>query len=200
MPDVGSGVHDHSMPGGNVYVAQQFDEPDFAKTVAAKLASAITLQAFAAPDGVHVVVINSGAGHAFPTGVTDIREPWLEADAVDGQGNVVATYGAPDSTGLLPAVASRSSRLGIDIAGADGGLLYRHELTAMTSIPFERVVPSGSSIEVVIPTPATLPAGATGFQAVLYYHNVRTSYYRDATGSTTGSAPAVEVARVAVSQ
>ncbi len=90
--------------------------------------------------------------------------------------------------------------MGLDIAGADGGLLYRHELTAMTSIPFERLVPSGGSIEVVIPTPSTPPAGATGYQAVLYYHNVRTTYYRDATGTATGSAPAVEVARVAVSQ
>jgi len=197
VPDVGMGVHDHSMPGGNVYIAQQFGETAFAQTVAAKLASAISLQAFDAPDGVHAVVINTGAGHAFPTGVTDIREPWLEAHAVDGQGNVVASFGAPDSTGLLPAGASR---LGIDIAGADGGLLYRHELTEMQSIPFERVVPSGGSIEVVIPTPSTLPAGATGYQVVLYYHNVRTTYYRDATGSATGAAPAVEVARVQVSQ
>jgi DNA-binding beta-propeller fold protein YncE len=197
MPDVGMGVHDHSVPGGNVYVAQQFGETAFAQEVAAKMASAIQLQAFAAPDGVHVVVLNTGAGHAFPTGVTDIREPWLEAHAVDNGGNVIASYGAPDSTGLLPPDATR---LGVDIAGADGGLLYRHELTAMTSIPFDRVVPAGSSVEVVIPTPSTLPTGATGYQAVLYYHNIRTPYYRDAMGDMTGSAPAVEVAHVAVSQ
>jgi DNA-binding beta-propeller fold protein YncE len=197
VPDVGQGVHDHSMPGGNVYVAQQFGEAAFAQTVAQKLASAIQLQAFAASDGVHVVVINSGAGHAFPTGVTDIREPWLEAHAVDGQGHVIATYGGPDSTGLIPPDAPR---LGLDIAGADGGLLYRHELTEMRSAPFERVVPASGSIEIVIPTPSTMPTGATGYQVVLYYRNVRTTYYRDATGDATGTAPSVEVAHVAVSQ
>lgn len=197
VPEVKPGVHDHSMPGGNVYVAQQFGETAFAQTVAAKLASAITLQAFDALDGVHAVVLNTGSGHAFPTGVTDIREPWVEAHAIDSQGNVIASYGSPDSTGLLPANAAR---LGMDIAGADGGLLYRHELTETTSIPFERVVPAGQSVEVVIPTPSSLPAGAMGYEVVLYYHNVRTQYYRDATGDTTASAPAVEVARVGVSQ
>jgi hypothetical protein len=39
-----------------------------------------------------------------------------------------------------------------------------------------------------------------GYQVVLYYHNVRTPYYRDATGDATGSAPAIEVAKVGVSQ
>src|SRR5262249_17428513 len=53
MPDDGTGVHDHSAPGGNVYVAQAFNEPDFATTVQQKLKSAIQLQASVAPDGVH---------------------------------------------------------------------------------------------------------------------------------------------------
>jgi hypothetical protein len=196
VPDVGQGVHDHSMPGGNVYVAQQFGETAFAQTVAAKLASAIQLQAFSAHDGIHVVVQNVGSGHAFPTGVTDIREPWVEAQAIDTNGNVVQSYGGPDSTGLVPASAAR---LGMDIAAADGGVLLKHELTEATSIPFYQAVPSGSAIEVVIPVPETPPTGAVGFQAVLYYRNVRTTYYRDATGDATGSAPTVQVAKVAVS-
>ncbi len=197
VTEVSPGVHDHSMPGGNVYVAQQFGETAFAQTVAAKLASAVTLQAFAALDGVHAVVLNTGAGHAFPTGVTDIREPWVEVHAIDTQGKVIQSYGSPDTTGLLPLA---TARFGMDIAGADGGLLYRHELTEATSIPFQRVVPAGQSVEVVIPTPTSLPAGAMGYEAVLYYHNVRTPYYRDATGDAGSSAPAVEVARVGVSQ
>ena len=52
----------------------------------------------------------------------------------------------------------------------------------------------------MIPTPSMLPTGATGYQVVLYYRNVRTTYYRDATGDATGTAPSVEVAHVAVSQ
>jgi hypothetical protein len=194
MADDGSGTHDHSAPGGNVYLAQTFDDAGFAATVGQKLSSAITLSASSAPDGVHVLVMNTGAGHAFPTGVTDVREPWVEVQALDANKKVVATYGGPDTAGIVPATAAR---LGMDIATPDGGLLYRHELTSATRIPFERVVPAQSSIELVVPVPAVMPSTVTEVDAVLLYHNVRTQYFQAASGGT-GQAPQVEVARVAV--
>ena len=55
--------------------------------------------------------MNTGAGHAFPTGVTDIREPWVEVQALDASQNVLATYGGPDATGLVP-LAARAARDG----------------------------------------------------------------------------------------
>jgi hypothetical protein len=180
-----------------VYIAQAFDEPDFATTVGKKLSSAIRLQASAAADGVHVLVMNVGAGHAFPTGVTDIREPWIEVQALDGGRTLLSTYGGPDSTGLVPLSAPR---MGMDIAAADGTLLYRHELTQATRIPFERLLPAQTSIEVVVPVPLALPPGATELDAVLKYRNIRTQYYRAATDDATGHAPDVEVARAAVGQ
>ena len=197
MADDGTGVHDHSAAGGNVYMAQAFGEADFATTVAKRLSSAIRLQASPAQDGVHVLVMNVGAGHAFPTGVTDVREPWVEVQAIDGSGKLLARWGGPDSSGLVPPTAAR---FGMDIAQADGTLLYRHELTQMTRIPFERAIPARGTMEVVVPVPATLPQGTSEFDAVLYYRNVRTTYYRAATGDATGHAPDVEVARVAVGQ
>ena len=142
-------------------------------------------------------MLNSGAGHSFPTGVTDIREPWVEVQVLDGGGNIMAVYGGVDSTGLLP---SSAARLGMDIAGADGGVLYHHELTEVTSVPFERLVPARGSIELVVALPETLPNTATELDAVLLYRNVRTPYYRAATGDMTGNAPDVEVARVQVGQ
>ena len=197
MPDHGNGTHDHSAPGGNVYVATQFGESDFVTTETQKIQTAITLQASQGPDGVHVLVMNTGAGHSFPTGVTDIREPWVELQAMDSSGSLLAVVGGPDSTGLIP---SGAARLGMDIADADGGILYRHELTEAKSIPFERVVPAQSALELVVPVPATLPPTTTQIDAVLLYRNVRTEYFRAATGDATGAAPDVEVARVRVTQ
>jgi hypothetical protein len=195
MPDDGSGTHDHSAPGGNVYIAQAFNEPDFATTVGKKLSSAIKLHAFAAGDGIHVLVLNVGAGHAFPTGVTDVREPWVEIQAVDVNQNVLARYGGPDSTGLIPASAGR---MGMDIASADGTVLLSHELTNTTRIPFERVVPAQSQIEIVVQGPTTSVPGSSEIDAVLYYRNVRTTYFRAAMNDATGHAPDVEVARIRV--
>jgi len=198
MADDGTGVHDHAAPGGNVAVAEAFGETDFAATVTQKLKSAIQLQAFVAPDGVHVLVMNVGSGHAFPTGVTDVREPWVEVQALDANQNVVERYGSVDgSSGLLPPGAAR---LGMDIAASDGTVLYRHELTQATRLPFQRLVPAQSSVELVVPIPASLPPAATNLDAVLYYRNVRTAYYRLASGDATGHAPDVEVARAPVGQ
>ena len=53
-----------------------------------------------------VTVRNRGAGHSFPTGVTDIREPWVELEAVDAQHAVVARYGGPAADGTIPADAA----------------------------------------------------------------------------------------------
>jgi len=173
----------------------------FADVVKKKMQSAIALQVIiSGPNQVSVSVINNGVGHSFPTGVTDIREPWVEIDAVDEQGKTVQRFGGPDGTGLIPATAAR---LGIDIASTDGTILLRHELTETTRIPYDqRAFPFGSVSKgqpsKILSLPLSLPAipqGAKGLDAVLYYRNVRTPYFRAATGNATATAPEVEVAR-----
>jgi hypothetical protein len=193
---VRSGVADHTFLGGNVYLAMKNGETDLATRETMNLSSAFSLEAKKRTDGsVSVTVHNVGSGHDFPTGVTDIREPWVELQAVDGKGKALAHYGGPGADGLLP---SGAARLGIDIAKADGTILLEHQLSLATRIPYDvRVSPKGSVVLSVTP-PKNLPPGATGLDAVLLYHNVRTTYYRAATGDSKGSAPAVEVARVAV--
>jgi hypothetical protein len=108
----------------------------------------------------------------------------------------VAHYGGPAGDGTIPPGAAR---LGMDIATEDGGVLYLHELSKSTRIPFLRVVPPLGSITVSVPVPATPPSG-TSLQAVLYYRNVRTPFYRAAIGDGTATAPQVEVARASLTQ
>ena len=127
--------------------------------------------------------------------MSDIREPWVEIQAVDAQKNVVARYGGPDGAGLIPASAAR---LGMDIAKADGTILYQHELSDTTRIPFEFRIPAHATNSVSVTVPATLPAGADHLEAVLFYRNVRTPYYRATTGDMSSTAPEVEVGRVIV--
>jgi hypothetical protein len=49
-----------------------------------------------------------------------------------------------------------------------------------------------------VPVPPSLPAGTASLDAVLYYRNVRTTYFRYATGESNGAAPTTEMARVTV--
>ena len=107
---------------------------------------------------VTVTAKNRGAGHAFPTGVTDIREPWLELQAVDANKTVIARYGGPAADGTIPLTAAR---FGMDIAKPDGTLLFLHELSESTRIPFMRFVPPLGTVDVVyVEAPSALPVGA----------------------------------------
>ena len=196
VPVGANGVADHSMVGGNVYMASEItNDATMTANVTANLKLAIGLAATRLASTIDVTVKNRGSGHAFPTGVTDIREPWVELQAVDGQGNVIATYGGPAADGTIPLDAAR---FGMDIATADGQILYLHELSKSTRIPFASFVPPLGSVDVFIDAPSELPSGATELDAVLYYRNVRTPYFRAATASGTATAPQVEVARTAV--
>ncbi len=188
------GVADHTMPGGNVYLAKTLATPELATQLAAALHAAIKIAIVPATGGYTVTVKNVGVGHSFPTGVTDVREPWVEIQAFDGQHRLLTRFGGPDANGLIPPGAAR---LGLDIAQADGTLLYLHELTDTTRIPFDRRVPAGGSLDLVVPTP-NIPPEAVTLEAVLFYRNVRTAYFRAATGNMTATAPDVEVARVSM--
>jgi DNA-binding beta-propeller fold protein YncE len=195
MPKDQSGVADHAAIGGNVYLAAKFNgtDPAFVERVRKNLQGAITLAAVRVGADVKITVTNR-AGHDFPTGVTDVREPWVELQALDANQKVVAHFGGPGGDGLLPASAAR---LNMDIAGPDGGVLLLHELSDATRVPFVRRVPGGGSLDLTIPAPA-LPAGAASLDAVLVYRNVRTPFFRAATGDAFATPNDVEVARTQV--
>jgi DNA-binding beta-propeller fold protein YncE len=187
-------VADHAMPGGNVYLASTLTSPEFAAQLTTMLHAAIKISAVPVAGGYSITIKNRGIGHSFPTGVTDIREPWVEVEAFDGQHRMLARFGGPDANGLIP---SSAARLGIDIADGDGGVLLKHELTNTTRIPFDRRVPAGGSIDVTVPVVNAPPETAT-FEAVLFYRNVRTTYIRAATGDASATAPDVEIARITI--
>jgi len=199
MPQMGqSGVFDHRFPGGNVYMSNFIGSQDLTTAQIQNLTHVVTLAAQRVDGGVLVTITNGGAGHSFPTGVTDIREPWVEVQAYDGSGRLLGEFGGPgaNSTNLLP---ENAARLGTDIAQADGGILLQHELSLATRIPYDVRVPAGESQTLFVPVPSSLPAGTASLDAVLYYRNVRTTYFQAATGETDGgAAPTTEMARVTV--
>jgi DNA-binding beta-propeller fold protein YncE len=191
-----AGIADHHAAGGNVYLAQSVIEDSTLLTLqTAHLNATLTLVPQHVSGGVLVTLHNTGAGHSFPTGVTDIKQAWLQIEALDGSGNNLATYGGLDAQGLVP---SNAARLGIDIAQADGTVLLRHELTETTRIPYDVRVPSGEAQALFVPVPDTLPTGTAELDAVVIFGVVRTTYYRDAVGNPDAPGPSIEMARVKV--
>jgi DNA-binding beta-propeller fold protein YncE len=190
-----NGIVDHAAIGGNVYLASKFNggDPAFVERVRQNLQSAITLAAVRVGADVKITLTNK-AGHDFPTGVTDVREPWVELQALDANKKVVAHFGGPDAGGLLP---DSAARLNMDIARPDGGVLLLHELSDATRIPFLRRVPGGGTLDVTLAAPG-LPAGAVSLDAVLLYRHVRAPFFRAATGDPAAIPTEVEVARTPV--
>jgi hypothetical protein len=90
------------------------------------------------------------------------------------------------------------ARLGTDIADPDGTVLLKHELTLATRVPFDVRVAPGEALAFLVPLPPMMPPGTASLDAVLFYRNVRTTYYRAATGDPQGHSPDIEVARAAV--
>jgi YVTN family beta-propeller protein len=196
MPTLPSGGSDHRFPGGNVYLGQRIGDPTLLQEQRTNLAHVVQMAAQAVSGGVLVTVRNGGAGHWFPTGVTDIREAWVEIQPLDGGGNVLAHLGGPATvTDALPAGVAR---LGVDIAAADGTLLYGHQISEGTRFPFDVRIPSGEAQTFFVPV-TSWPTGTSTVDAVLEVRSVRTSYYRMAAGNPTGAAPQTEMGRVQVS-
>jgi DNA-binding beta-propeller fold protein YncE len=186
------GVADHRAAGGNVYMGQTFGDATLVAEQTAHVRGVLVVEAQHVLGGVLVTLRNVGAGHDFPTGVTDIRQPWVQVDAKDAQGNVVASFGAP-ADGV---VADTAARLGIDIAESDGTPLLHHELSQATRMPYDVRVPSGRAQALFVPVPSQ-PAGTT-LEAAVVYGVVRATYYRAVVGDPSAAAPSLEVARVPV--
>jgi hypothetical protein len=186
------GVADHRAAGGNLYLGQMYGDPTLVKEQTAHVQAVLDVDAQQVAGGVLVTLRNTGAGHDFPTGVTDIKQAWVQIEAKDASGAVVGTYGGLEG-GVLPQSAAR---LGIDFAQTDGTVLLRHELTQATRVPFDVRIPPGEAQALFVPVPAQ-PAG-TALDAVVVFGVVRATYYRFAVGDPNATAPTFEMARTAV--
>lgn len=109
---LGFGSRSHLFAGGSIDIAQLSGARTGVKAHKRLLSEAATISLEAAECGsqgvgLHVKVTNYGAGHNLPTGVTDLREVWLEVTATNSSGKVVYQSGSIDSDGFLDPQAIR---------------------------------------------------------------------------------------------
>ncbi len=189
------GVADHRIPGGNVYVGARWGDDAMVADERKQLTTALKLHAERVADGVDVVASVDALAHGFPGGVSDIREAWVEVQAVDGVGHMVASWGGPIADGTVPMSAAR---LGVDLGLGDGAIALHHELSEVTHVPYSgRILPTAPrTFHVVVPS--ALPVGAIAFDAVVKMRALRTTYFRFATGVPSAIAPETEMARTRV--
>ena len=99
-------VFTHYFVGANGFVPAGFDDEIKPAMAESRLKHAATLSLDASrkkEEGRLVVKItNTGAGHYLPTGLTDVRQMWLEVTVTDQKQQVVFASGTPDKNGYLP--------------------------------------------------------------------------------------------------
>ena len=110
----------HNFIGGNLAVTALLGEHPHAKMAEERLSHAVTVEytgtASAVPGEIFrmpVKVTNSGAGHYLPTGLTFVREMWLDVSVADAGGKVIFRSGDLDEKGnIKPGAVVYKSVLG----------------------------------------------------------------------------------------
>lgn len=134
-------------------------------------------------------MINSGAGHYLPTGITEVRQMWLDVKISDSRGKVIFRSGSLDKNGNIDKNAvlyytqlgnSRGEPV-INVALADR-ILYDH-----------RVPPKGYLIEkyaFIIPADAVSPLTV---KATLKYRSASPSFAKKILGAGAPEIPVVDM-------
>lgn len=96
-------IYTHYFTGTNTLVPAQFGNKDQIALAEERLKNAATLAIADAITGgkLNVTVTNSGAGHDLPTGLTHVRQMWLEVTVSGKNGTVLYRSGMLDKQGRL---------------------------------------------------------------------------------------------------
>jgi len=98
-------VFTHYFVGGNKQVPGLFGDKGKLKMAEERLRNAAHLSIndhLASKQSLKIKITNSGAGHYLPTGLTDIRQMWLEINIENENQKIIYSSGQLDSNGYLP--------------------------------------------------------------------------------------------------
>jgi hypothetical protein len=141
---------------------------------------------------IKVKVINSGAGHYLPTGLTEVRQIWLAVKVSDAKGKVLLSSGELDKKGEIDANAVVfHTKLGnekgepvINVAQADR-ILYDH-----------RIPPKGYHVEryaFYIPATAVPPLSV---EVALRYRSISPPLAQALLGDKAPEIPVIDMVRI----
>jgi Cytochrome c554 and c-prime len=143
-PNTREGILRHTLGGGSVTVGVRDNR--------AELRDALKLSARLERGQLQVMVRNVLAGHAVPTGVSDLRELWLEVTAQDVGGHEVFRSGHLDAAGNIQS----GSQIFHQVLGDEHGQpLTRHDIWRARSMLSDTRIPADGERKVAYKLPAT---------------------------------------------
>jgi len=187
-------IYTHQFVGGN---ATSLASPEHQKLAVDQLQAAASLS-IAAPPSVapgnnmelQVTVNNKGAGHYLPTGLTEVREMWLDVVVTDANGKTIYRSGEIGEDGAVDSKAVMYQTLFKD---KDGQPTHKPWL-AVSTLSDNRIPPMGSSTEKYsVPVPAGTAMPLT-IKAGLRYRTASQSLVNDLMGEGAIEMPVIDMA------
>ncbi|GMA14335.1 cytochrome c family protein [Deinococcus metallilatus] len=130
-------VYRHTLGGGSLTVAARDNRTE--------LKEAVALEAAWQGERLRVTVRNVKGGHAIPTGVSDLRELWLEITAMDANGREVFTSGHLDAAGRI----REGSTIFHTVFGDEhGNKIVRHDIWRARQILKDTRIPADGQRQV----------------------------------------------------
>lgn len=97
-------IFTHYFVGGNTAIPGLNKNEALVKMAEDRLRNSVTIKIDPKTDNTRIVIrlMNNGAGHNVPTGLTNVRLVWLKILVKNSEGKVVYSSGVPDKKGYLP--------------------------------------------------------------------------------------------------
>ncbi|MHB0866722.1 MAG: multiheme c-type cytochrome [Thermoleophilia bacterium] len=187
-------IYTHFFVGGN---ATQLASPTHQKLAEEQLRAAAEISISksgavtpGATAALTVTVTNTGAGHYLPTGLTEVREMWLEVVVTDATGKDIFHSGSVNDRGEVDLKAVMYNTTFTD---KDGQPTHKPWL-ADKLLYDRRIPPRGSDAadySFMVPAEASLPLRA---QATLHYRTAPQAYVDEVMGDESFPLPIIDMA------
>lgn len=189
----------HYFVGANAVVTKLFEHEVNAQMAVERLQNAADLEILKNPSyakgglpSVKIKVINSGAGHYLPTGLTEVRQMWLDVKITDAKGKTILHSGRLDEKGEI----DKDAVLYHTILGNSEGKPVLNVALADRILFDRRIPPKGFAIETYtfqIPGDAVSPLRV---EATLRYRSASPSLVKTLLGENAPEVPVIDMTSV----
>ncbi len=187
-------IYTHQFVGGNATeLASEAHRQLAVERLQAAASLSLTATPPPAPGGsisLDVGVTNTGAGHYLPTGLTEVRQMWLEVTATDSSGKEFFHAGALDEKGDIDPGTEVFHTVFMDADGNETDLPW----AAVSLLKDKRVPPMGTVTDnYSIPVPANT-SGPLTIKATLHYRTAPQSTVDQLLGDEAFEVPVIDMA------
>ncbi len=149
-------IFTHYFVGGNSVVPASFGDDEKSAMAVSRLQNAARLELDTTDiknNIFKIKITNNGAGHKLPTGLTDVRQMWLEIIVTNEKGKVVYASGKADPKGYLP----ENTIMYHTVFGDGKGNVIQNISKAREILTDNRIKPGETAVEKIM-----LPEGTSG--------------------------------------